>query len=90
MKRVRISLLTAAMLLTSTWVAPVQAATFTTVQPYLTDYKVGFTDGHALLTKAQYDEFEYAGQAVIVTKAGKKDCSTPARDKKSRLPAGIR
>ncbi|WP_242774643.1 WG repeat-containing protein [Brevibacillus parabrevis] len=86
MKRVRISLLTAAMLLTSTWVAPVQAATFTTVQPYLTDYKVGFTDGHALLTKAQYDEFEYAGQTVIVTKAGKKGL-LDARTGKEITPA---
>ncbi|MGZ0050558.1 WG repeat-containing protein [Brevibacillus gelatini] len=72
MKRKAISLMTAALVCASAWTAPVQAASFAAVQPYLTDYKIGFTDGNKLVTKAEYDAFDYSAQAVIVTKAGKK------------------
>ncbi|GED26804.1 hypothetical protein BAG01nite_29060 [Brevibacillus agri] len=72
MKHKAISLMAAALLCASAWTAPVQAASFATVQPYLTDYKIGFTNGNELVTKAQYDAFDYSAHAVIVTKAGKK------------------
>ncbi|MFT2675361.1 hypothetical protein, partial [Escherichia coli] len=52
MKHKAISLMAAALLCASAWTAPVQAASFATVQPYLTDYKIGFTNGNELVTKA--------------------------------------
>lgn len=50
----------------------VQAASFPTLQPYMTDYKIGFTNGAGLVTKPGYDEFARESQYLIVTKAGKK------------------
>ncbi|MGG1663350.1 WG repeat-containing protein [Brevibacillus sp. NRS-1366] len=64
----------AVMLGVSAWstATTVQAASFSTLQPYVTDYKIGFTNGNALVTKPVYDEFTREFQYLIVTKAGKK------------------
>jgi WG containing repeat len=49
-----------------------QAAGLGTVQPYVTDYKFGFTDGSSLVTKAVFDDAAKWGDVYVVTKGGKK------------------
>ncbi|MFC8687463.1 WG repeat-containing protein [Brevibacillus porteri] len=67
-----ISLVTAVILGASAWTTSVHAAGFSQIQPYVTDYKIGFTDGNKLVTQAIYDEFQLATTGMIVTKGGKK------------------
>ncbi|NTU31798.1 WG repeat-containing protein [Brevibacillus sp. HB1.1] len=81
-----ISLVTAVVLGTSAWTSSVHAATFSQIQPYLTDYKIGFTDGNKLVTQAIYDDFELSSKDMIVTKGGKKGI-LDARTGKEITPA---
>ncbi|MED1913928.1 WG repeat-containing protein [Bacillus thuringiensis] len=81
-----ISLVTAAVLGASAWTSSVHAATFSQIQPYITDYKIGFTDGNKLVTQAIYDEFQLATTGMIVTKSGKKGI-LDARTGKEITPA---
>ena len=51
---------------------PIQAAEFSTIQPYLSaDNKIGFTDGKNRVTKAVYDSMMQYPSCVVVTAAGK-------------------
>lgn len=81
MKNKTISLVMAAILGASAWTTSVQAATFSSLQPYLTDYKIGFTNGSKLVTQAQYDEFHFHPTGIIVTKGGKKGILDPRTGK---------
>ncbi|CAI8731347.1 WG repeat-containing protein [Brevibacillus sp. IT-7CA2] len=67
-----ISLVTAVVLGASAWTSSVHAATFSQIQPYITDYKIGFTDGNKLVTQAIYEDFQLSSKDIIVTKGGKK------------------
>lgn len=71
MKRRIITACTALLLGTGAWMPAAQAASFSSIQPYLTDYKYGFTDGAKLVSKPVYDEFSRYSNYTIVTKAGK-------------------
>lgn len=62
---------TAALLVSSLVMAPVQAAGFSHLQPYLSNYKIGFTNGAKLTTPAVYDEFQLSSHYAIVKKANK-------------------
>ncbi|WP_258022892.1 WG repeat-containing protein [Brevibacillus formosus] len=75
------SLVTAVILGASAWTSSVHAATFSQIQPYLTDYKIGFTDGNKLVTQAIYDEFQITSSGMIVTKGGKKGIIDPRTGK---------
>ncbi|MEJ8543713.1 WG repeat-containing protein [Brevibacillus borstelensis] len=71
--KTRIAALCAAAALSwNAWSVPGQAAGFASVQPYITDYKIGFTNGQALVTKAVYEEFSKVGAYYTVVKNGKK------------------
>ncbi|CAM3465123.1 WG repeat-containing protein [Brevibacillus invocatus] len=51
---------------------PVQAAEFSTIQPYvLSNNKIGFTNGEKLVTKAIYDSIHPYKHYVVVSTAGK-------------------
>ncbi|WP_064203110.1 WG repeat-containing protein [Brevibacillus brevis] len=81
-----VSLVTAVILGASAWTSSVYAATFSQIQPYTTDYKIGFTDGNKLVTQAIYDDFELSSKNMIVTKGGKKGI-LDARTGKEITPA---
>ncbi|TQK45651.1 WG repeat protein [Brevibacillus sp. AG162] len=81
-----VSLVTAVILGVSAWTSSVHAATFSQIQPYITDYKIGFTDGNKLVTQAIYDDFELSSKNMIVTKGGKKGI-LDARTGKEITPA---
>ncbi|RNB79119.1 WG repeat-containing protein [Brevibacillus nitrificans] len=53
------------------WLPAAQAASFSEVQPYITDYKIGFTDGAKLVTSPVYDGYSRYSSYTTVTKAGK-------------------
>ncbi|MED1796417.1 WG repeat-containing protein [Brevibacillus nitrificans] len=53
------------------WLPIAEAAGFTEVQPYITDYKIGFTDGAKLVTSPVYDGYSRYSSYTTVTKAGK-------------------
>ncbi|MDF2681479.1 MAG: hypothetical protein K0R47_2669 [Brevibacillus sp.] len=72
MNRQIISACTAILLGASAWIPTAQAANFSTIQPYITNYKIGFTNGTKLITQPVYDEFTHATTFMMVTKAGKK------------------
>lgn len=63
---------TISLLVTALLLSPVQASGFAQLQPYLSNYKIGFTNGAKLTTPAIYDEFELKNQYAIVKKANKK------------------
>ncbi|MFS0920510.1 WG repeat-containing protein [Brevibacillus sp. 179-C 1.1 NHS] len=81
-----ISLVTAAILGASAWTSSVHAATFSQIQPYITDYKIGFTDGNKLVTQAIYEDFQLYSKDMIVTRGGKKGI-LDARTGKEITPA---
>ncbi|MFF0830733.1 WG repeat-containing protein [Brevibacillus sp. NPDC003359] len=81
-----ISLVTAVILGASALTTSVHAAAFSQIQPYITDYKIGFTDGNKLVTQAIYDDFELSSKDMIVTKGGKKGI-LDARTGKEITPA---
>ncbi|WP_301173135.1 WG repeat-containing protein [Brevibacillus nitrificans] len=62
---------TAFLLGASAWLPIAEAAGFTEVQPYMTDYKIGFTDGAKLVTSPIYDGYSRYSSYTTVTKAGK-------------------
>ena len=63
----------AVLLLAQASAFPVQAAEFSTIQPYLTaDGKIGFTNGSQQVTKAVYEESIQYPSCIIVAAAGKK------------------
>ncbi|MCM3557038.1 WG repeat-containing protein [Brevibacillus borstelensis] len=72
MKKRIVALCAAAALSWNAWAVPGQAASFASIQPYITDYKIGFTNGQALVTKAVYDEFSKVGFYYTVVKNGKR------------------
>ncbi|MFJ9500816.1 WG repeat-containing protein [Brevibacillus centrosporus] len=53
------------------WLPTAQAASFSEVQPYITDYQIGFTDGTKLVTSPVYDGYSRYSSYTTVTKAGK-------------------
>lgn len=72
MKRRIITACTAILLGASAWSPAAQAAHFSSIQPYITDYKIGFTDGTKLITQPVYDEYTRYAAYTTVNKAGKK------------------
>ncbi|QRG66563.1 WG repeat-containing protein [Brevibacillus choshinensis] len=72
MKKQIFTAFTAVLLGASAWMPTAQAANFTSIQPYITDYKFGFTNGTKLVTQPVYDEFTIHTAWTVVTKAGKK------------------
>jgi hypothetical protein len=55
----------------SAWLTPVHAATFPTIQPYVSNFKIGFTNGSKSVTPPVYDQFSKEKEVIVVTKAGK-------------------
>lgn len=53
-------------------IAPAQAAGFPFLQPYVSDYKMGFTDGSKRVTQPLYETFSKEKEVLVVTKNGKK------------------
>ncbi|MED4751834.1 WG repeat-containing protein [Brevibacillus choshinensis] len=72
MKKQIMTACTVLLLGASAWIPTAQAANFSTIQPYITDYKFGFTDGTKRVTQPVYDEFSRYATYTVVTKAGKK------------------
>lgn len=66
------ALVTSVALVWSAMMPTGQAAGQGTVHPYITDYKIGFTDGSSLVTKAVFDDAAKRGDYYVVTKGGKK------------------
>jgi hypothetical protein len=61
----------AAVLALTLWHAPVQAAVYPTIQPYVSNFKIGFTNGLKLVTQPMYDQFTKTEEVIVVSKAGK-------------------
>ncbi|USG66942.1 hypothetical protein NDK47_06495 [Brevibacillus ruminantium] len=59
-----IALLSATLLGWTALAAPGHAASFSIIQPYISDYKIGFTNGQSLVTKAVYDDFNFPPKEV--------------------------